>query len=236
MELTQIREILSGLRVPVEVRRQAWIEYGRRLAQCPYTQRRQVGEWVRKQGLDFVEDGNERSAARRLANFMINHDISLDGCQLATPSRVIAWLQDSGQIEVRHREPCEAQDDGQRVHVASIDRVALANFARSFVESGGLTAISAGATTETIVGTEQYSVEHGVHIPMAASWGHHDQARMIGVRFRVVAEPFWYDVTRDADGNLMPVIDRPATFGQAEFTRAADGVTPDTARQLLGEA
>lgn len=52
------------------------IEYGARLARCPERQGGKIGAWVREQGLDFVTDTNERSAALRLFNFMVDHEIN----------------------------------------------------------------------------------------------------------------------------------------------------------------
>jgi len=99
MDRDRIKLLIGGIEAPAEERRQAWIEYGGLLAQCPYTQRNQVGKWVVEQGLDYVEDDKDRSASKRLFNLSIDAKIKLGDCKAAHPRTVIAWLIKTGQIE-----------------------------------------------------------------------------------------------------------------------------------------
>lgn len=116
MELRKIRTILSGLKVSVEIKRQAWIEYGGLLAQCPHKQGAKIGEWVREQKLDFITERQERAAAKRLFNCIHLYTVKLDDCPHSNPVHVISWLQDQGQIEVDRKdkpEPVEIESESK---------------------------------------------------------------------------------------------------------------------------
>src|SRR5262245_7100294 len=79
--------------------RDAWIEYGRRLSECPHTQRRQVGEWVRAEGLDFIKSSVTRSQALALFNFRTGPNVNiLARCQYGSPGRVLKWLKANGHL------------------------------------------------------------------------------------------------------------------------------------------
>ena len=95
--------VLSGLRTPVEQKLQIWIDYGWMLAQCPYTQRKQIGKWVREQGLDFVEDNKYRAAAKKLAILKSKNPLILSDCPYSHPIHAVQWLRKMGRIESKSR-------------------------------------------------------------------------------------------------------------------------------------
>jgi hypothetical protein len=75
--------------------KQAWIDYGEMLLKCPYRQCRQVGEWVRANGLDFVESPVTRSQAKQLARVSTSEPMRLKVivmCPYSTPGAILNWL------------------------------------------------------------------------------------------------------------------------------------------------
>lgn len=130
MELAEIQSLISGIAAPKEVKRQAWIEYGRLLSQCPHKKRSDVGKWVAEQGLDFVESTDERAAAKRLSNYVINDGVDLTDCGPAHPRLVIKWLKETGRIASPPPKPRKPKalpvPDGDERHVEVDGEVVLA--------------------------------------------------------------------------------------------------------------
>ena len=95
MNIEEIKELIAptGFKRDVPTVRAAWIAYGGLLAQCPHTQRDKIGEWVVEQGLDFVEEANERAAAKKLFGITYLRDTNLDDCPHSTPSNILNWLR-----------------------------------------------------------------------------------------------------------------------------------------------
>lgn len=105
MKIDEIKELIGdrGLTRDVAKTRQAWIEYGGMLLDCPHTQGAKIGQWVRDQGLDFVEDPTNRSKAKELAELTLVKlpMLNLDDCPYSSPAQVLQWLRKTGQIEVK---------------------------------------------------------------------------------------------------------------------------------------
>jgi hypothetical protein len=92
--LIEIKTLIGGGLVrDVPSIRQAWIDYGAMLLECPFKQRRQIGEWVREQGLDFVEETGRRSEAKTLAELILHKCVKLDDCPYSLPLHVLQWLR-----------------------------------------------------------------------------------------------------------------------------------------------
>jgi len=111
MELEEIKSLILelGLVRDITKTRDAWIAYGGLLAQCPYTQGKQVGDWVREQGLDFVARNQDRADAKTLFNLTLERNVKFEGCPAYTPDKVIRWLKKTGRIEVTRRSSRVAQ-------------------------------------------------------------------------------------------------------------------------------
>ena len=103
--IEEIRSVLSGLRVPVEQKLQAWVDYGKMLLECPFKQGAQIGNWVREQGLDFVEANRDRAEAKKLAELTFGNSGMLNDCPHSHPSDAMKWLRKTGQIESKPRKP-----------------------------------------------------------------------------------------------------------------------------------
>jgi len=116
MELNEIKSLIGGgFKRDVPTVRQAWIEYGKLLLACPHRQGRQIGEWVREQGLDFVEDAVMRSNAKQLAELTLATLLMLDDCPYSSPQQVLQWLRNQRkQEQAAQAEPQEAQPAEQQ--------------------------------------------------------------------------------------------------------------------------
>lgn len=93
-------ESLGSSRTPEAIarKRQAWIDYGAALAQCPHRKGSDVGAWVRENGLDFVSHSTARTEARRLYNFTESLEVEIGDCPFSNPRNVLQWLQAQGRI------------------------------------------------------------------------------------------------------------------------------------------
>jgi hypothetical protein len=111
-----------------------------------------------------------------------------------------------------------------------IDSVRLRNFARQTVTVEALRALGDGTSASLVTCGDQGDAIVALTVP----WNRYpSQTRTIGVRFRVVAEPFWFDVTEDEAGCAIATrTDERATFAEAADVLEFEGLTPQT-RALL---
>lgn len=221
--LKAIRSILSGLEVSVEQKRQAWIDYGEMLAQCPYTQGAQIGAWVRQQGLDFVPRNQDRADAKNLFNITEVCNVNLSNCPHSHPVDVLTWLRKTGQIEFTPRVKSEADDQPETDAEGAEDlsfygqTVALRNAARQFVNKQ-LSDLDPDLTEQTVLDIAQ--------MPAGVTWAACPSGRAIGLTFRVVVEANYFDVAQDEQGNQTYVKAEPTSLGQFARSKGISGLTP----------
>jgi hypothetical protein len=234
MDISEIKNIIGGFQAPVHVKRQAWIEYGKLLLACPYTGRRQIGEWVVAQGLDFVEDFQDRSAAKRLVHY---REIPImDKCPYSSPVDVLKWLRDNGHIECKRRDkPADTKQDTASAAPLPVSdtfdnlAVQLSNAARAFVSDQS---VMSALIKKEAAGEDCAIAKHIVDIPAPKTWwsgpgpdAEHKTCRTVGIRFRVIAEPVWYDVeAADGNGFVPAPTAETASFKEFYTGRVTDGL------------
>jgi hypothetical protein len=115
MQLNDIKSLIADTgfkRDKVKVR-EAWIAYGGMLAQCPHKQGAKIGQWVRDQGLDFVESRQERTAALALWQLTDGNcrQLNLDACPYSRPTHILKWLRAQERQDVKPNDEGEAETD-----------------------------------------------------------------------------------------------------------------------------
>jgi hypothetical protein len=89
----EIKTIISEEDSTPEAIRKAWIDYGNMLLICPEKNGRKIGEWVKKNHLDFIPTAI-RSNAKSMATLYNDNVNIFDGCPCGHPVKVLQWLRD----------------------------------------------------------------------------------------------------------------------------------------------
>jgi len=157
MNINEIKSIICGLGATLQQKQQARIEYGKLLAQCPHTQRGQIGKWVVENGLDFVKGRAERAACKWLASELIVCPSILLNCEAYTAIKMKVWVQAQRKraeqpAEEAAPEAAEKQPEGYGMKLRDC-RAGITNAMKRLGELYDATGIHPALTTADDLGT-----------------------------------------------------------------------------------
>jgi hypothetical protein len=233
MEVNEIRKILSGLKVPVAVKRQAWIDYGGLLAKCPHKQGAKIGAWIREQGLDFVEDRIERSASLKLFNCRDIPTVKLEECPYSRPTDVLKWLREQGLIDFEEKPPAVTPDPPTKWSIGE------SRFENLTTELKNACNWFAREHIDDLVEVEKSGEDPSIILVMdrvpASPYFHFFEGQGIELEFSVVVKPIRINVSESHDGNVVKA-DNPSlkgTFADFKFASESNGILPENFKKAM---